>query len=204
MITLADILSAQRPEITKVGPTERHGIVHRLDRDTSGLLIIAKKRSALVNLQEQIRHGDVKKYYLTLTNGNWKDDMRNVKAPLYKYVTKSGERRVRVDNELGRYSNTIFRVLERYKDYTLVEAELKTGRTHQIRVHLLSLGTPIVGDDKYGDYEVNNHIAKYGLKRMFLHAQKMSFIHPITGNRVEFIADLPKELVNFLDSINDA
>lgn len=177
-------------------------LVHRLDRDTSGLLVLAKKRRVLVDIQDQMRNGSVRKYYLALSNGIWVDNIRNVKAPLYKYVTQSGERRVRVDNELGQYSNTIFSIVKKYQNVTLVQAELKTGRTHQIRVHLQSLGMPIIGDDKYGEFDINREYTKQGLKRMFLHAERIEFIHPTTRDKLKLTAPLPKELTNFLASLN--
>ena len=173
-------------------------LVHRLDKDTSGILIIAKKRQALVAIQEMLRHNQMQKFYLALTLGKWMDSKRNIKAPLYKYLTKDGERRVRVQHEDAKFANTIFTVVKSYNDYTLVQAELKTGRTHQIRVHLQYIEHPIAGDDKYGDFELNKKLYKDGLKRMFLHACQIEFIHPITGKQVKVIADLPSNLNDFL------
>ena len=174
-------------------------LVHRLDRDTSGLLIIAKKRRALVEMQELIKNGQMKKQYLALTIGVWKDSVRNIKAPLFKYLTAEGERRVRVDHELGKFSHTIFSVVKNYAAYTLVNADLKTGRTHQIRVHLQYIGFPIVGDAKYGDFELNRGLIKTGFKRMFLHAASIEFIHPITNALLYLEAKLPTALQAFLD-----
>lgn len=177
-------------------------LAHRLDRDTSGILILAKKRRALVELQELIKHGHMKKNYWALTTGVWKDSVRDVKAPLYKYLTKDGERRVRVDRENGQLSQTIFSVVKNYPDCTLVNADLKTGRTHQIRVHLQYIGYPILGDEKYGNFEQNKALFKLGLRRMFLHAHSVVFTHPITGVKVELEAKLPHNLQSFLDSKN--
>lgn len=175
-------------------------LAHRLDRETSGILILAKKRRALVELQELIKNGLMKKDYFALTEGVWKDQIRNIKAPLYKYLTKEGERRVRVDPENGQFSHTIFSVVRNYSDYTLVNANLKTGRTHQIRVHLQYIGYPIAGDPKYGNFEHNKALVKAGFKRMFLHAHRVEFIHPITNVKVELEAKLPHNLQSFLDS----
>ncbi len=173
-------------------------LVHRLDKDTSGILIIAKKRQALVALQDMLRHNQMQKFYLALTIGKWVDNKRNIKAPLYKYLTKEGERRVRVQHEDGKTSNTIFTVMKAYTNYTLVQAELKTGRTHQIRVHLQHIGHPITGDDKYGDFELNRQLYKDGLKRMFLHACQIEFMHPITNQPIKVRAELPNNLNDFL------
>lgn len=174
-------------------------LAHRLDRDTSGILILAKKRHALVELQELIKNGQVHKNYLALTCGVWRDNLRNVKVPLYKYVTKDGERRVKVDHESGQFAHTIFSVVKNFNDCTLVNADLKTGRTHQIRVHLQYLGYPIVGDDKYGDFEQNKCFVKSGIKRMFLHAHRIEFIHPVTQTKIELEAKLPSNLQTFLN-----
>lgn len=174
-------------------------LAHRLDRDTSGILILAKKRRALVELQELIRNGQVKKNYWALTNGVWKDSIRNIKAPLFKYLTADGERRVRVDRDNGQFAHTIFSVVQNYANYTLVNADLKTGRTHQIRVHLQYIGYPIVGDNKYGDFEHNRLLIKNGFKRMFLHAHRVEFIHPITQVKLELEAKLPSNLQVFLN-----
>lgn len=177
-------------------------LVHRLDRDTSGILILAKKRQALVALQEQMRKHEIKKYYLALTKGFIKDSFHDVKAPLYKYLTTNGERRVRVDKELGQFSHTKIKVIKHFTEYTLVEAELKTGRTHQIRVHLQHLGHQIVGDDKYGDFNLNRELNKNGLKRMFLHAKRIEFMHPITLEQLIIEAPLPKNLDNYLSTLS--
>lgn len=176
-------------------------LVHRLDRNTSGILILAKKRQALVLIQDLIRNKEMKKNYLALTVGCFKDKMRNVKEPLYKFLTKTGERYVKVDHENGKFSQTIFHVVKLYNGFTLVCADIKTGRTHQIRVHLQHIGYPIVGDDKYGDFELNKELIKAGFKRMFLHAYAIEFIHPITQQKIAIRADLPPVLQNFLDTL---
>ncbi|MFN7086772.1 MAG: 23S rRNA pseudouridine(955/2504/2580) synthase RluC [Burkholderiales bacterium] len=176
-------------------------LVHRLDRDTSGVLLLAKKRSALTALHEQLRNGRVQKFYLVLVKGAWRDQKRSVKLPLNKYVLASGERRVSVSGE-GVPSHTVFRLKKAWDEFSLLEAELKTGRTHQIRVHLAHLGYPIAGDDKYGDFVLNKTLAKRGLKRMFLHACKVTIEHPRSGERMTFEAPLPPQLQSFLDRLD--
>jgi 23S rRNA pseudouridine955/2504/2580 synthase len=176
-------------------------LVHRLDRDTSGVLLLAKKRSALTALHEQLRAGRVQKYYLALVHGKWRNEKQSVKLALNKYVLASGERRVSVGGD-GMPSHTIFRLRKAWREYSLLEAELKTGRTHQIRVHLAHLGYPIAGDDKYGDFALNKALAKQGLKRMFLHARKVVIEHPRSGEEVIFEAPLPEDLQSFLESLD--
>ncbi|KAF1049084.1 MAG: Ribosomal large subunit pseudouridine synthase C [Herbaspirillum frisingense] len=183
-------------------------LVHRLDRDTSGILLIAKKRSALTNLHDQMREGTTDKRYLTLVQGDWKNARQHVKLPLHKYSTPDGERRVRVQAD-GQPSHTVFSLMRRFGDFALLEAELKTGRTHQIRVHLSSSGFPIVGDDKYGDFGLNKALQKaegrrIALKRMFLHAWRISFTHPDSGETVTLKAGLPDECANFLRSLQES
>lgn len=172
-------------------------LAHRLDRETSGVMILAKTRKALVRLHEMMREGEVHKSYRTLVLGDWVNDRQHVKAPLFKYVTASGERRVRVDEEKGLPSHTIFQLIERFCDVSYLNVDLKTGRTHQIRVHAQYCGHPLVGDEKYGDFEANKAIARGSLgiafKRMFLHAAHLSFKHPVTGAAMEISAPLPRE-----------
>lgn len=175
-------------------------LVHRLDRATSGVLVLAKKRSALTALHAQMRGGAVKKHYLVLVLGEWKDAKRNVKLALHKYVSASGERRVVVDED-GAQAHTVFRLERNFPGFSLLDAELKTGRTHQIRVHLAHLGFPIAGDDKYGDFDANKRLAKQGLKRMFLHAASLDFRHPRSGETVRMQAPLAPELESFLRSL---
>lgn len=180
-------------------------LVHRLDRDTSGILLLAKKRSALTSLHEQIRDSQLDKRYLTLVYGDWQNARQHVKLSLFKYSTPDGERRVRVQAD-GLPSHTVFNLVRRYGAFALLEAELKTGRTHQIRVHLASTGFPIVGDDKYGDFGLNKALQKVdgpriAFKRMFLHAHQITFVHPETGNPVTLKAPLPPECEQFLKSL---
>ncbi|WMW79200.1 RluA family pseudouridine synthase [Undibacterium cyanobacteriorum] len=180
-------------------------LVHRLDRETSGLLLLAKKRTALVSLHEQMRDGETDKRYLTMVAGDWRNQRQHIKLPLHKYTTADGERRVRVQAD-GMESHTVFSLKKKFKDFALLEAELKTGRTHQIRVHLSSSGFPILGDDKYGDFALNRELLKANehrgaLKRMFLHAHQISFRHPATGEILKLNAPLPKECENFVRSL---
>ena len=180
-------------------------LVHRLDRDTSGILLLAKKRSALTNLHEQIRDGLLDKRYLVLVHGDWKNPRQHIKLPLFKYNTPDGERRVRVQAD-GLASHTVFILLQKYRSFALLEAELKTGRTHQIRVHLSSSGFAIAGDDKYGDFALNRALLKsdgerLAFKRMFLHAHQITFTHPETGRPVTLNAPLPSECERFLSCL---
>jgi 23S rRNA pseudouridine955/2504/2580 synthase len=176
-------------------------LVHRLDRDTSGVLLLAKRRSALTALHRQLREGAVHKLYSVLVMGRWRDDKRSVKLPLHKYVLASGERRVAVTGD-GSPAHTVFRLQRKWKGCSLLEAELKTGRTHQIRVHLAHLGFPVAGDDKYGDFALNKQLARQGLKRMFLHARKVVIAHPQSGATLALEAPLPGDLQSFLSMLD--
>ena len=184
-------------------PRERFlELAHRLDRETSGVLLLAKRRAALLALHRQLREGTAQKFYHVLVKGDWHDDKRNVKLPLQKYVLASGERRVAV-NQGGAPAHTVFRLRRQWGGYSLLEAELRTGRTHQIRVHLAHLGFPVAGDDKYGDFALNKQLTRRGLRRMFLHAFKLVIAHPRTGAALTLEAPLPDELRSFL-SVLDA
>ena len=195
---LIEQLRAARPEARFLE------LVHRLDRDTSGVLLVAKKRTALVALHAQLRDGEIDKRYLVLVRGRWRDEKRTVKRSLHKFATKEGERRVRVDDE-GKEAITVFHRRRIWPEHdpplALLEAELRTGRTHQIRVHLAHLGFPLAGDAKYGDFAWNKTLAKAGLKRMFLHAWKVSLAHPLSGDRLTLEAPLPPELAAFVDRV---
>jgi 23S rRNA pseudouridine955/2504/2580 synthase len=179
-------------------------LAHRLDRETSGVLLLAKSRRALLALHEQLREGSIEKRYLVLVAGDWSDQRRHVKLPLTKYVNRGGERRVAVDPE-GAASHTIFNLRDRLGPFSLLEAELKTGRTHQIRVHLAHLGFPILGDDKYGDFELNRRVARgeFGprLGRMFLHAFTTRLAHPVSDETLERTAPLPSDCSEFLRAL---
>jgi len=182
-------------------------LVHRLDRETSGILLLAKSRRALLELHEDLREGRVEKRYSVLVSGDWVNDRQHVRLPLTKYINRHGERRVSVDAE-GMESHTVFSLRKRYKAFSLLEADLKTGRTHQIRVHLSHLGFPIVGDDKYGDFELNKRVARGAdtprLARMFLHAGGTAFKHPVTSRPMALEAPLPTECAEFLKGIGAA
>jgi len=187
-------------------------LVHRLDRETSGILLIAKKRSALLHLQDQFRERETGKTYLALVVGRWPANKKVLDKPLHKYLLDgqdgtagAGERRVKVvsrDDPNGMPSVTLVKVRHTLASgFTLLEVTIKTGRTHQIRVHLASEGYPIAGDDKYGDFDLNKTLLRAGklpaLKRMFLHAWRLQFNHPASGERVELLAQLPSELETF-------
>ena len=172
-------------------------LVHRLDRDTSGLLLLAKKRSALVALHAAIRAGSMRKLYTLLVHGRLRETPRTVELPLEKYLLPGGDRRVKV-GQAGLMSRTVFTLLRHVGDYSLLQAELLTGRTHQIRVHSAHIGHAIAGDDKYGDFTANRALAKRGLKRMFLHAARIELEHPAGGEPMVFEAPLPSELAGFL------
>ena len=183
-------------------------LVHRLDRDTSGVLLIAKKRSALTRLQDQFRDRETGKTYMALVKGQWPSNKKVIDLPLQRYLIPNGvgegERRVRIaakDDANAQRAITLVRVSRLVGDYSLLEVTIKTGRTHQIRVHLASQGYPIVGDDKYGDFELNKRLASQGMKRMFLHAWRLQFIHPQTGRSETVEAALPDELQSFIDHV---
>ena len=184
-------------------------LVHRLDRETSGILLVAKKRSALTQLQDQFRQRETGKTYLALVVGAWPARKKLIDTPLHKYLQPDGERRVRVttpEDPDAMRAITLVKVrsvLPERPDaglpaFTLLEVTIKTGRTHQIRVHLASQGHPIAGDEKYGDFELNRQLQRQGLKRMFLHAWRLQFDHPASGVRTELLAPLPPDLAIFV------
>ena len=185
-------------------------LVHRLDRETSGVLMLAKKRTALVALHEMIRNNQTDKRYLMLVQGEWADKKKRVVLDLQKYVLPNGERRVNVvtDKSKDKYdqaqhSETIFYLKQSYVGYSLLEAQLVTGRTHQLRVQLAHLGFPIVGDDKYGDFALNKTLVKKGLKRMFLHSAETKLQHPLSTERLHLLAPLPAELTTFMNKLQE-
>ncbi|MGH8182334.1 MAG: RluA family pseudouridine synthase [Rhodanobacteraceae bacterium] len=186
-----ELLRAARPE-------EHLELAHRLDRDTSGVLVFARSRRGLVGVQELIRAGETKKQYLCLMTGKLKRAKFDVNAPLRKSVLSGGERMVRVDDD-GKPALTFFREIERYPGASLVEATLATGRTHQIRVHAAHAGYSLAGDPKYGEREANKHFAKLGLKRMFLHAARFEF--ELGERAYSFSAPLPDDLRAVLDRL---
>lgn len=187
-------------------------LVHRLDRETSGVLLLAKKRSALVEVHRQIREGSVQKRYCVLVRGKWCNTKQSVKLSLNKYVTADGERRVTVvsgksEDRKELSSHTVFILKKNWQNFSLLEAELKTGRTHQIRVHLAHLGFPIAGDNKYGDFALNKQLMKgkqgFSLKRMFLHASSFDLTHPATGKCIHLEAPLSDDLTVFLHRLDE-
>jgi 23S rRNA pseudouridine955/2504/2580 synthase len=183
-------------------------LVHRLDRETSGILLVAKKRMALKNLQEQFRERETDKIYLALVSGTWPVNKKVLDKSLKKYLLPDGERRVQPvdkDHPDAMRAVTLVKVQSALAraghTFSLLEVTIKTGRTHQIRVHLATEGHPIAGDDKYGDFDLNKTLQKeaagVSLKRMFLHAWRLKFTHPSSGKRIELLAALPPDLENF-------
>ncbi len=181
-------------------------LVHRLDRETSGVLLVAKKRSTLKNLQDQFRARETGKTYLALVSGQWPVNTRVLDHALHKFLLPDGERRVKVvskDHADAMPSLTLVRVARTGEKFTLLEVTIKTGRTHQIRVHLAAEGMPIAGDEKYGNFDLNKSLqrssAAVPLRRMFLHAWRLQFAHPASGQPVHLLANLPPDLKQFLD-----
>ncbi len=211
-------------QLRKARPQARYlELVHRLDRETSGILLIAKKRSALNALQDQFRDRATGKTYLALVSMGpgqasgpfWPENKKVIDLPLHKYLLPDGERRVKVvpkEDPDGMKSVTLVKVQKKFAPtvagglpaLTLLEVTIKTGRTHQIRVHLASQGGPIAGDDKYGDFELNKRLQKWGLKRMFLHAWRLQFDHPASGERIALELAMPAELREFVGKLNPA
>jgi 23S rRNA pseudouridine955/2504/2580 synthase len=186
-------LRAARPQASHLE------LAHRLDRDTSGLLIVVKKRSALVELHRMLRDGEIEKIYLTAVKGRWEATKREIREALHKYVNAKGERRVSV-REGGMAAVTKVTVLKASSEFSLLEVSLLTGRTHQIRVHLAHAGHPVIGDDKYGDFDLNHRLEKAGVRRLLLHASRLAFSHPLTRERIELQAPVPAEIRLFVDT----
>ncbi len=185
-------------------------LVHRLDKETSGLLLVAKKRSALTALQDQFRSRETGKTYVALVLGAWPASTKVIDVPLHKFLTTEGERRVRTvdaDHEEGRRSITLVKVVRRFEGFTLLDVTIKTGRTHQIRVHLAHAGHPIAGDEKYGDFAINKALSRgeavrqHRFDRMFLHARRLRFEHPATQEVIELEAPLPSECEDLLSRL---
>jgi 23S rRNA pseudouridine955/2504/2580 synthase len=183
-------LRAARPEAKLLE------LAHRLDRDTSGLLIVAKKRSALVELHRMLREGEIEKVYLALAKGTLEG--RTLREPLHKYVNAKGERRVSV-KEGGMAAVTQVKTLKKSEQFSFLEVRLLTGRTHQIRVHLAHAGHPVLGDDKYGDFELNHRLEKQGARRLFLHASRLVLAHPMNRALIRLEAPLPAEMRAFVE-----
>ncbi|MCL2658391.1 MAG: RluA family pseudouridine synthase [Betaproteobacteria bacterium] len=178
-------------------------LAHRLDRETSGILLIGKKRATLSRLHDALREGAVDKRYLALIKGRWPNPVQHIRLALTKYLTEEGERRVAVDKDGGKAAHSIVRLIRRWERFSLVEVQIKTGRTHQIRVHLTHLGFPLTGDDKYGDFALNKALQKEGLKRMFLHAASLALAHPGSGEPLTLNAPLPPELSAFVARLDE-
>jgi len=186
-------LRAARPEAKMLE------LAHRLDRDTSGLLVVAKKRSALVELHRMLRDGEIEKIYVAVVKGVPARKHFDITEPLHKYVNAKGERRVAV-KEGGMEAVTRVKVLGSAGDLSVLQLRLMTGRTHQIRVHLAHAGHPVLGDDKYGDFEFNRALVRQGVKRLFLHARRLAFMHPTDGKAMKFEAPLPDDMLRFCQS----
>jgi 23S rRNA pseudouridine955/2504/2580 synthase len=191
-----EALRAVRPDASRLE------LVHRLDRDTSGCLLISKRPSVLRTLHELIRENRVDKRYLALLAGSWRKGVKKVDVPLLKNTLQGGERVVRVDPN-GKPAETRFRRLERYAEATLVEVHLITGRTHQIRVHSAWLGSPVLGDTKYGDEAANRRMRELGLRRLFLHAHQIRFRWPGEKEDTVIEAPLPEALQTVLNNIKE-
>ena len=176
-------------------------LVHRLDRDTSGCLLLARTRPALLDLQRQLRDHLMSKEYTALCVGRWPKQVRVVDAPLERNQLKSGERMVKVSGE-GKAAESRFKILQHLRSATLLSIQIVSGRTHQIRVHAQLVGHPLAGDEKYGDDDANRELRKQGLKRIFLHAGRVQFRHPISGDLVEVTADLPEDLQNVVQGLS--
>lgn len=185
-------------------------LVHRLDKETSGILLIAKKRSALTALQECFRNRTAHKTYVAMVVGNWPVSKKVVDVSLHKFLTADGERRVKAvaaDADEGKRSITLVKVLQTFERFSLLDVTIKTGRTHQIRVHLCHEGHPIIGDEKYGDFALNKALAKgtivpgYKFERMFLHARELRLPHPVTGEEITVMAPLPPECQGLVDHL---
>jgi 23S rRNA pseudouridine955/2504/2580 synthase len=186
-------LRAARPEAKMLE------LAHRLDRDTSGLLVIAKKRSALVELHRMLREGEIEKIYVAVVKGVPAKKHFEIREALHKYVNAKGERRVSV-KEGGMEAVTKVKLVESSPGLSVLQLRLMTGRTHQIRVHLAHAGHPVLGDDKYGDFELNRALARQAVKRLFLHARRLAFKHPIEGKRIVLESPLPDDMLRFCQS----
>jgi len=200
-------------QLRRARPQARYlELVHRLDKQTSGVLLLAKKRSALTALQDQFRARATDKTYAALVIGAWPANKKVIDVPLHKVQGADGQRRVHAvdpDDDVGRRSITLVKVARRLAAYTLLDVTIKTGRTHQIRVHLAHEGHGIVGDDQYGDFALNRQLARgeglAGVRfaRMFLHAKRLAFDHPASGERIHLESPLPAECVRLLGVLGE-
>jgi 23S rRNA pseudouridine955/2504/2580 synthase len=196
-VGLIEALRALRPEQPMLD------LVHRLDRGTSGCLLVAKRRAALIALHEMLREGKIEKRYVALVRGRWRGGARHVSAPLEREGSRGGDRRVEVTEE-GRAAESGFHPNGFYGPATLMEIRLYTGRMHQARVHAAFTGHPIAGDDKYGNRDFNRELRPLGLRRLFLHAARLRFTHPVSRARVEIESPLPPELEKLLQRLREA
>lgn len=196
VVGVIEALRALRPEARELD------LVHRLDRATSGCLLIAKRRAALLALHRMLREGEIEKRYLALVRGRWRGGPRHIDAPLEQERKRGGERHVDVGPE-GRAAESRFEPKGVYGPASLVEIRLYTGRMHQARVHAVHAGHPIAGDDKYGDREFNRELRPVGLRRLFLHAASLCFVHPVTGAKIEVKSTLPAELTAVLERLRE-
>jgi len=188
-----ELLRAARPEAKLLE------LAHRLDRDTSGLLIVAKKRGALVELHRMLRDGEIEKVYVAVVKGTPAGKHFDIRDALHKYVNAKGERRVAV-KEGGMEAVTRVKVVGSSGGLSVLQLRLMTGRTHQIRVHLAHAGFPVLGDDKYGDFEFNRALARQGVKRLFLHARRLVFKHPVDGKAMKLESPMPDDVLRFCQS----
>jgi len=190
--TLVNAMLFHFPEIRKIGPEQRPGIVHRLDKEASGVMVVARSERAYLELARQFKNREVDKVYLGLVWGKMKDVEGKIDWPIGRHP-KYGQR-VSIKTKKPREAETRFRVLREFQETTLLEIKPVTGRTHQIRVHLSASGHPLLGDGRYGQRK-----SRFKYPRLFLHAHRLAFIHPGTGRRVEFFAPLPEDLKRILD-----
>lgn len=193
-VGLIDALRTMRTDLRYIE------LAHRLDKDTSGCLLLAKKRSMLRTLHLIFREGPIQKTYVALATGKWPHACYKIDRPLERTQRADGEKIVKVSSA-GKNAMTMIKILQEFPTSTLIEASPQTGRTHQIRVHCASMGHPIAGDLKYGRKEANDIFWQVGLRRMFLHAAKLEFVLPLTGEKIAVTAPLPEELSQFLEKI---
>ena len=191
---LIELLRNSRPEAKFLE------LIHRIDKETSGIILIAKKRKALVEIHRQMRKRSIHKKYQVMVNGRWEKKQLIVDLNLLKSSLSDGSKKVKVlpknqNEDRSKDSRSVFFLRKTFTNLSMLDVKLVTGRTHQIRVHLSHLGFPIVGDDKYGNFSLNKNQKKFGFKRMFLHAGELGFVHPLTEKNLFLLAPLPKEFI---------
>ena len=190
--------------LREIYPNEKFlELIHRLDKETSGVLLVAKKRAALVEIQKQIREKRIHKKYQVCVYGLWKDKQKTVDLMLLKTSNQDGQKVIVVDKKKeeqnSKASKSVFFLKKQFRNFSLLDVKLITGRTHQIRVHLAHLGFPVLGDQRYGNFKINKELEKVGFKRMFLHACEYGFIHPRSKEKLFISAPLPEELISFIN-----